>query len=140
MARAAMKPRSREKENERDRKERQLRRITLDGVPAIPTVKDEESAARQREWYAKNQEKAKASARERMRRYRERNREKLTQQRQKHQGMRLRIYLASKRCAGWRWKKPEEEIRWQESTVWRTASDWYDQWFASLDDPELYPW
>lgn len=139
MARNAMKKRSRERENARDRKERLLRRITLDGVQSVPVVKDAKSAAYQRNWYAKNREKAKAAARERMRAYRQRNRERLTKQRQLHQGMRRKIYLASKRLAGWRWCNWEHQVN-EEYTPFQTVRGWYEQWFASLDEPDLYPW
>lgn len=139
MARSAMSKVAVEREKARERKRRELAKITLEGV-VISESKDSKSAEYQREYYARNHEKAKAAARERMRAYRARNRDKLTMRRQKHQLIAARIRHAARELAGWRWREHAWEVIVFDGTPWQSPYDWYDQWFASLDNAELYPW
>lgn len=141
MARSATSRVAIEREKAREKKRRELEKITLDGVN-IADRKDSKSAEYQREYYARNHEKAKAAARERMRAYRARNRDKLTMRRQKHQLMAARIRHAARELAGWRWREAwrQDGREFEFYTPFMSAADWYERWFASLDNPELYPW
>lgn len=94
---------------------------------------------RQRQWYEDNLQKARAAARERVRKYRERKREEMNRQRRERRAAVSRLEKARHKCAGWRWRSHEREID-ENYSVGVSPWDWYEQWFASLDNPDLYPW